>query len=65
MSNDLLDNMDVSDLATLVVGVIVLLGSLALDALGVWALPRELKLAIIGGAVLVVFGEKAYKALAN
>jgi len=57
--------MSVSDMITLVVGVVVLLGSLALDAYGIWNLPRELKLTIIGGAVLVVFGEKAYKAVVN
>lgn len=52
---------DVSDTVTLLVGVIILLGSLGLDAYGVWVLPRELKLAIIGGAAITIFGEKAYK----
>jgi len=56
---------NISDAVTLGVGVIVLLGSLALDAYGIWTLPRELKMAVIGGAMLVVFGEKAYKAVVN
>jgi len=51
----------IEDLITLLVGVIVLLGSLALDAYGVWAIPKELKLAIITGAAATVFGEKMYK----
>jgi len=54
-------SMDLSDVVTLVVGVVVVLGSLALDALEIWALPKELKLAMIGGAAIVVFGEKAWK----
>lgn len=54
---------DLSDAVTLVVGVVVVLGSLALDAYGVWTLPQELKLAMIGGAAAVVFGEKVYKSL--
>lgn len=52
---------DISDSVTLIVGVVILLGSLGLDAYGVWALPRELKLAIIGGAAITIFGEKAFK----
>ena len=51
----------IEDLITLLVGVIVLLGSLALDAYGVWVIPKELKLAIITGAAATVFGEKMYK----
>ncbi|UBF23481.1 hypothetical protein HRTV-28_gp43 [Halorubrum tailed virus 28] len=56
---------DLSDSVTLIVGVVILLGSLGLDAYGVWALPRELKLAIIGGAAFTIFGEKAWKAVQN
>jgi len=53
--------MDFSDAMTLIVAVVIVLGSLALDAYGIWTLPRELKLAMIGGAAAVVFGEKAFK----
>ena len=56
---------DVSDTVTLFVGVVILLGSLALDAYGVWTLPRELRIAIIGGAAVTIFGEKAWKLVAN
>lgn len=56
---------DLSDSVTLIVGVVILLGSLGLDAYGVWTLPRELKLAIIGGAAFTIFGEKAWKAIAK
>lgn len=56
---------DVSDTVTLVVGVVILLGSLGLDAYGIWVLPRELKLAIIGGAAVTIFGEKAFKMLSK
>jgi len=54
---------DLSDAITLVVGVTILLGSLALDALEIWMLPRELKMMIIAGAAATVFGEKMYKAM--
>jgi len=54
-------SMDLSDVVTLVVGVVVVLGSLALDAYGIWSLPRELKLTLIGMAAFAVFGEKAWK----
>lgn len=56
---------DLSDSVTLIVGVVILLGSLGLDAYGVWTLPRELKLAIIGGAAVTIFGEKAFKMVTN
>ena len=52
---------DFSDFVTLVVSVIIILGSLALDAAGVWALPRELKVSMIAGAAAIVLGEKAVK----
>ena len=54
---------DLSDAITLIIGVTILLGSLALDAAGIWMLPQELKVWIVGGAAATVFGEKMYKAM--
>jgi len=56
---------NIFDAITLGVGVVILLGSLALDASGVWDLPQNLKMTIIGGAMAVVFGEKVYKSVVS
>lgn len=57
--------LDVSDAVSLFVSVVIVLGSLALDAAGVWALPQSVKLSLIGGAGALLLGEKAFKGIAK
>jgi hypothetical protein len=57
--------LDLSDALSLIVSVVIVLGSLALDAGGVWNLPQEVKLSLILGAGAVLLGEKVSKAVSN
>ena len=55
--------LDVSDVITMVFAGVIVLGSLALDAKGVWTLPQNIKFGIILSALAVLMGEKGFKAL--
>jgi hypothetical protein len=65
MSEKAPGSLDISDAVSLFVAVVIVLGSLALDAMGIWNLPQEVKLPLIIGAGALLLGEKVWKGIAK